>query len=125
MPFAIRVRVTPEDLDELLHVSNIVYIRWIQDVAVAHSASVGLTLEEYRQRGAVFVVRRHEVDYLRPALPEKTLHVRAECYRITRSIAFVKAWAWQDDEQQPVAVSQSTFMRGSPMKRAALTGDMT
>ena len=65
------------------------------------------------------------MDYLRPALPEKTLHVRAECYRITRSIAFVKAWAWQDDEQQPVAVSQSTFMRGSPMKRAALTGDMT
>lgn len=68
MPFAIRVRVTPQELDELLHVSNIVYIRWIQDVAMAHSVSVGLGLEEYRQRGAVFVVRRHEVDYLRPAL---------------------------------------------------------
>jgi acyl-CoA thioester hydrolase len=68
MPFAIRVRVTPQDLDELQHVSNVVYIRWIQDVAVAHSASVGLSLEDYRQQGAVFVVRRHEVDYLRPAL---------------------------------------------------------
>lgn len=68
MPFAIRVRITPQDVDELQHVSNVVYIRWIQDVAVAHSASVGLSLEEYRQRGAVFVVRRHEVDYLRPAV---------------------------------------------------------
>lgn len=68
MPFSIRLRVSPQDLDELQHVSNVVYIRWLQDVAVAHSVSVGLSLEEYRRQGAVFVVRRHEVDYLRPAL---------------------------------------------------------
>ena len=54
------------------------------------------------------------MDYLRPALPEKTLYSHAECYRLTRSIAFVRARAWQDDEQQPVAVSQSTFMRHRP-----------
>ena len=57
------------------------------------------------------------VDYLRPALPEKTLHSRAECYRLTRSIAFVRARAWQDDEQEPVAVSQATFMRSSRAPR--------
>jgi acyl-CoA thioester hydrolase len=68
VPFSIRLRVSPQDLDELQHVSNVIYIRWLQDVAVAHSVSVGLSLDEYRQRGAVFVVRRHEVDYLRPAL---------------------------------------------------------
>jgi acyl-CoA thioester hydrolase len=68
LPFSIRLRVAPQDLDELQHVSNVVYIRWIQDVAVAHSESVGLSLGEYQQQGAVFVVRRHEVDYLRPAL---------------------------------------------------------
>jgi len=54
------------------------------------------------------------MDYLRPALPGQTLHSHAECYRLTRSIAFVRARAWQDDEQQPVAVSQSTFMRNRP-----------
>jgi len=54
------------------------------------------------------------MDYLRPALPDKTLYSHAECYRLTRSIAFVRARAWQDDEQQPVAVSQSTFMRNRP-----------
>jgi uncharacterized protein (TIGR00369 family) len=59
------------------------------------------------------------MDYLRPALAERTLHARAECYRLTRHIAFIRARAWQDDEQAPVAVSQSTFMRGSvPRKRA-------
>lgn len=54
------------------------------------------------------------MDYLRPALPDRTLYSHAECYRLTRSIAFVRARAWQDDEQQPIAVSQSTFMRNRP-----------
>jgi uncharacterized protein (TIGR00369 family) len=58
------------------------------------------------------------MDYLRPALPGKTLHTQAECYRLTRSIAFVRARAWQDDENEPVAVSQSTFMRSSPARVA-------
>jgi uncharacterized protein (TIGR00369 family) len=53
------------------------------------------------------------MDYLRAARPEQDLHCRAECYRLTRSIAFVRASVWQDDESEPVAVSQSTFMRSS------------
>ncbi|MBI2384125.1 MAG: PaaI family thioesterase [Gammaproteobacteria bacterium] len=53
------------------------------------------------------------MDYLRPTLPDKPLHCRAECYRVTRHICFVRACAWQDDEKEPVAVSQSTFMRSS------------
>jgi len=52
------------------------------------------------------------MDFLRPAAQGKDLRVHAACYRLTPSIAFVRASAWQDDEAAPVAVSQSTFMRG-------------
>ncbi len=52
------------------------------------------------------------MDFLRPAVQGKDLHAHATCYRMTRSIAFVRASAWQDDEREPVAVSHSTFMRG-------------
>jgi acyl-CoA thioester hydrolase len=55
------------DIDELLHVSNIAYVRWIQEVAKAHSAAVGLDHAEYVRLGAVFVVRRHDIEYLAPA----------------------------------------------------------
>lgn len=51
------------------------------------------------------------MDYLRPALRDKTVYCRAECYRVTPHIAFVRANVWQDDEDQPVATSQSVFMR--------------
>lgn len=94
MPFSIRLRVTEQELDELQHVSNVVYVRWIQDVAVAHSEAVGLGLEAYRQRGAVFVVRRHEVDYLRPALSGDEVEVE------TRVVAM-----------SPVTATRQTFIR--------------
>lgn len=58
---------TAEDIDALGHVNNIVYVRWVQEVAVAHSDALGWDLASYRREGAVFVVRRHEVEYLRPA----------------------------------------------------------
>ena len=57
------------------------------------------------------------MDYLRPALRDKPLHGRAECYRVSSHIAFVRASVWQDDEQQPVAQSQSVFMRSSHSAR--------
>ncbi len=68
MPFALVLRVGPEDLDEMGHVHNVTYLHWITRVAVAHSTSVGLSPAAYHQRGLGFVVRRHEIDYLRPAM---------------------------------------------------------
>ncbi|MBM4357000.1 MAG: thioesterase family protein [Deltaproteobacteria bacterium] len=63
--------VSDGDIDMLGHVSNIAYVRWIQDVAIAHSSAVGLGVEAYRDLGAHFVVRRHEIDYLRSTGPSE------------------------------------------------------
>jgi acyl-CoA thioester hydrolase len=49
------------------HVSNIEYVRWMQDAATAHTASEGWTLERYRECNAAWVARTHTIDYLRPA----------------------------------------------------------
>jgi signal transduction histidine kinase len=57
MTFELVMDVREDDIDELGHVSNIVYLRWIQDVALAHSTAVGLDVEAYRAMGGVFFVR--------------------------------------------------------------------
>jgi acyl-CoA thioester hydrolase len=54
------------DIDELGHVSNLTYVRWVQEAAKAHSVAVGWDHEAYRRTGAVFVVRRHVIEYLTP-----------------------------------------------------------
>lgn len=56
------------EIDELDHVSNQVYLAWILEAAVAHSDAVGYDRAKYDDLGLAFVVRRHEVDYLKPAL---------------------------------------------------------
>ena len=76
MPFKLAMCVGDGDIDELGHASNIAYVRWIQDVALAHSVAVGLDVDAYRAIGAVFFVRRHEIDYLRPALRGERLELR-------------------------------------------------
>ncbi|PCD04181.1 thioesterase [Sphingomonas spermidinifaciens] len=51
---------TEADIDELGHVNNAVWVRWIQDVAVAHWHAVARP----EDRDACFwVVTRHEIDY--------------------------------------------------------------
>ena len=68
MVFCRRMQVDEADVDELGHASNVAYVRWIQEVAKAHSERAGWAHRQYLKLGAVFVVRRHEIDYLRPAL---------------------------------------------------------
>lgn len=52
-----------DDEDENGHVSNVAYVRWIQDATRAHSAAIGLDRAAYERLGGTFIVKRHEVDY--------------------------------------------------------------
>lgn len=62
--FPFPIAVAPTDIDELGHVSNLVYLRWVLDAATAHSVACGWSPAEYFAIGSVWVVRRHELDYL-------------------------------------------------------------
>lgn len=53
------------------------------------------------------------VDYMRAALPNRDLLAEAECFHLTRSIGFVRAWAFEDDPSDPVAASQAAYMLNS------------
>lgn len=63
--FELRVRVAAADIDQLGHVNNVVYLRWVQDAAVAHWRSV--TSGDPELSGIPWIVRRHEIDYRRAA----------------------------------------------------------
>jgi acyl-CoA thioester hydrolase len=55
--------VPESSIDMYGHVNNIEYLRWMQDSATAHTASEGWTLDRYQQSSAIWVVRRHTIDY--------------------------------------------------------------
>lgn len=61
------------------------------------------------------------VDYMRAAEPGRDLIAEARCYRLTRSIAFVRAWAFEDSPDNPVAAAQAAYILPAerPRKKGA------
>jgi acyl-CoA thioester hydrolase len=72
-PYEVRIRVSPEDIDELGHVNNAVWVRWIQDIATEHWEAVA---PPEQREAYLWVVVRHEIDYLRAALVGETVTAR-------------------------------------------------
>src|SRR5207237_675415 len=50
------------------------------------------------------------IDYQKPATPGLDIKAHAVCFRVTRSIAFVRATAYQEQESEPVATATACFM---------------
>lgn len=64
LPFELEISVQPEDIDLMGHVNNIVYLRWVQEAAVAHWQIIANRME---QESLLWMVIRHEIDYKRQA----------------------------------------------------------
>jgi acyl-CoA thioester hydrolase len=70
IPFEKRITAADGDIDELGHVNNAVWVRWIQDMATSHWQAVA---PPEHQAAYVWVVTRHEIDYLRAVGPGETV----------------------------------------------------
>ncbi len=71
--YELLVRVLPADIDELNHVNNTVYLRWVQDAATAHWEALA---SAEAQKAVVWVVLRHEIDFKSPALADEEILLR-------------------------------------------------
>ena len=60
-----------------------------------------------------FATLNLRIDYAKPAAPGLPVIAEAECYRLTRSVAFTRAIAHQGDPKNPVAAAAGTFMLGT------------
>jgi len=106
-------RVAPGDIDELGHVNNVRWVAFVGELAAAHASQRGSDNETLRESGAIWILSRHEIDYLRPALPgervvEETWVELLRGARSTRRSRFTRAsdgsllvqavtlWAWVD-----------------------------
>jgi len=75
------VSVLPEDIDEQNHVNNMVYLRWVQEIAIAHWRVLA---SAEAQEAISWVVLRHEIDYKTAAFPADEIQLLTWVGKATR-----------------------------------------
>ncbi len=72
-PYDVDITIQPEDIDQLGHVNNVVYLKWVQEAATVHWFAAAT---EEQQARLLWVVARHEIDYKRPAMESDEIIAR-------------------------------------------------
>ena len=63
-PFTVSIQVSDQDIDQLGHANNQVYLDWMMKAAYGHSESLGLSVNDYLSIGVAMVAKRHEINYM-------------------------------------------------------------
>ena len=81
MKFSHSFRVSAAEIDAQGHVNNVAYVKWIQDVAVAHWFSV--TTQEIRAK-YTWMLTRHEIDYKKQTFADEEVTAATWVGKATR-----------------------------------------
>lgn len=89
------------------------------ETGVAHGGVITTLLDTACGASAIFATGAHggiatldlRIDYMRPARPGRKLMALCETYRVTRSIAFARGVAFDEDESDPVATASGAFIK--------------
>ncbi len=113
--------VLAEEIDALGHANNLVYLAWMQAAALAHSAVQGWPAQKYYELGSGWVVRSHEIKYLRPAFAGEDIVVRTWVadFRKIASLRRYKVLRRADDRVLATAATDWVFVNyrtGQPVR---------
>ncbi|WP_446361485.1 acyl-CoA thioesterase [Coleofasciculus sp. G2-EDA-02] len=124
-----QLRVRHYEIDVLGHVNNAVYQNYLEQAAVEHAQLLGYSLAQCRKLGGVFVMRRIEIDYLRPAIADDTLEITTWLQQMKGTRAIRRYEIHRLAQVQPLVIAEAIWvwvdlvtMRPQGIPKEILTG---
>jgi acyl-CoA thioester hydrolase len=105
-PFERQITASAADIDELGHVNNAVWVRWIQDIATAHWYA--LAAPEHKD-AYIWLVVRHEIDYLRAVVPGETVTGRTWVGEAPKGARFDRHMEFVGSDGKPRVRARTTW----------------
>jgi len=110
-PHTLSIVVAADEIDELGHTNNAVYVRWLERCAWQHSEALGLDLASYRLLDRAMVVLRHEIDYLAAAYLGDELQVATWIVQSDNKLRLTREFQiCRGSDQQTLLRAKSTFV---------------
>ena len=107
--FDLNLQVQPEHIDILGHVNNVVYIQWMQDVALAHIEQRGLGLTQYLELKHAMVAVEHHVQYRKAAIEGDELILRTWLDHIDALYSYRKYAFYRPKDQSVLFVGNTKW----------------
>ena len=85
-------------------------------ITAAMDAACGTAVFQALRKPMIIATLDLRIDYHKPATPGRDVTLHCHCYKVTRSVAFVRGVAYHDDEADPIASGTGSFMLGTRAK---------
>ena len=97
-------------MDVNRHVNHLEYLRWMQDIAIEHSAARGWPRERYQATRTAWVVRSHSIEYLRPAFAGDALSLVTWVADLRPRSSLRKYLVWRPVDRQILAQAETLWV---------------
>jgi acyl-CoA thioester hydrolase len=101
--------VVPDEIDDLGHVNNLHYLKWMQTAAVAHSSAQGWPPARYRELAAGWVVRSHRIEYRQPAFVDEEIEIRTWVADFRKVTSLRKYQVFRPKDSVVLAVAETDW----------------
>lgn len=125
--FEFHYQVVASDIDAMDHVNNLEYLRWTLKTAHAHSQSVGWSSARFREHGAGFIVRSHQIKYRLPALLGDHVTIKTWIHQWTKVSSIRKYHILRSSDGRRLADVETNwvFVDFETMRPAAIPAEIT
>lgn len=104
------IAVTSAVIDANGHVNNLEYLRWMQEVATAHSVAQGWPVDRYLANGLSCFVRSHFIEYQSPAFQGDTLSVHTWVKGMGSRSSPRRYLFWREDDGKAIARAETLWV---------------